>query len=103
MGAGASVLKFEGGGIGVDDATLNIDNWSGTHTSGGGTDQVIFGQSLSDAFLAKVYWVDQGLWGATQLASGEIVPVPEPAVIFSGLLLVGALGYDLKRRKSRKG
>lgn len=98
MGNGASILEFEGGGTRTT-GVLTVDNWSGIISYGNGTDQLIFGESLSSAFLSNVYWVDQNIWGAVQLASGEIVPVPEPAVVITCVMIVGAIGYDIRRRK----
>ncbi|MDX2109967.1 MAG: autotransporter-associated beta strand repeat-containing protein [Verrucomicrobiota bacterium] len=101
MGAGASILRFLGGGTITAGQQLNVTNWSGTHSYGGGTDQIIFGETLPASFLNNVYWGPTYGYGATQLSTGEIVPVPEPATIAIGVLLLGFVGYDFYRRRQK--
>lgn len=96
-GVGA-ILTFTGTGTRTA-GTLNIGDWSGS-MGGGGPDQVIFGTSLSSTFLSNVVWVSQGITGARQLASGEIVPIPEPGSILGGIGLAAlAVAYEIRRRK----
>lgn len=110
LGAGASVLTFtNGAGTFTPGRTLSILNWTGNE-AGGGTDRLIFGSSLSPAQLAQITFVDPigfgpGVYGAQQLVGGEVVPVPEPAVIFSAAgILALAVGHELLRRwKGRRG
>ena len=71
MGTGTgSVLNFTGTGTHALGSTLTISNWSGL-LSGGGTDQIIFGTSLSAAFLSNVVWSTQGITGARQLKASR--------------------------------
>jgi fibronectin-binding autotransporter adhesin len=100
MGSGSSILQYADGGD-YQTGLLTIDNWSGTPSIGGGTDQIIFGQTLSPSFLSNVFWSDLGITGAIQLESGEIVPViPEPSTIIGGLLLLlGVGGFEYRRRR----
>jgi autotransporter-associated beta strand protein len=101
MGNGASILQFEGLNSTRVDGVLTISNWSGTPDVGGGTDQVIFATSLSGVFLSNIYWSHNGIMGARQLPSGEIVPVPEPAAYIGAALLLGAvLVHHVRRRKA---
>ena len=100
VGAGGSIINYTGGTYSAGQ--LNIDSWAGSF-SGGSSDQIIFGTSLTQAFLDNVAWTDQGITGAFQLPSGEIVPIPEPATIFSGALLIGLIGFDFYRRRKSTG
>jgi hypothetical protein len=88
---------------------LVIANWSGV-TNGGGTDQIYIGSSssgLTASQLGQVYFLDPvgfspGYYPAYQLASGELVPIPEPAtVVGSGVL--GLLIAYRERRRIRRG
>ena len=100
VGAGGSIINYTSGTYSAGQ--LTIDSWAGLH-DGGGTDQIIFGNVLSQTFLDNVVWTDQGITGAIQLMSGEIVPIPEPATIFSGALLIGLIGIDFYRRRKSTG
>ena len=101
VGAGGSIINYTSGTYSAGQ--LNVTSWAGSF-SGGGSDQIIFGSSLTQTFLDNVVWTDQGITGAFQLPSGEIVPIPEPATIFSGALLIGLIGIDFyRRRKKSKG
>lgn len=92
MGGGASRLAFAnssaetwGGG-----AVLSIVNWTGS-TNGGGSDRLFVGTTaagLSSGQLAQIHFVNPaGLPGGTYqariLATGEVVPIPRPALSFS--------------------
>ena len=96
VGAGGSIINYTSGTHSAGQ--LNVTSWAGSF-GGGGSDQIIFGSSLTQTFLDNVVWTDQGITGAFQLPSGEIVPIPEPATIFSGALLVGLIGIDFYRRR----
>jgi len=54
--------------------------------------------------LARIQFVDpfgpgSGLRAARILASGEIVPVPEPTTLFAGLALLTFAGLRRQRRR----
>jgi hypothetical protein len=65
----------------TNTATLTIEDWEGS-VFGGGTHQIIFGNdanALTSQQLSQIYFRDPlglspGLYGATILSSGEIVP-----------------------------
>lgn len=111
MANGASILKFaDSSAMGWDPLhELHIYNWSGTPLFGGGVDQLHFGSSpagltatqlglikfYSDSgtsFLGFAQYADQS-GGAT----GEVVPVPEPASL--GLLAMAAPALLRRRRR----
>jgi len=108
LGSASSILQFAdsssqtwtGGEI------LQITNWSG-NLNGGGTDQLLIGNTSSGVTgtqLSAIRFVDPaglapGTYEARILANGEIVPVPEPAALLAGLLLLGWCG--LRRNRQR--
>ncbi len=107
---GASVLRFaDSSGI-VWGSSVNILNWTGTASTGGGTDQVIFGTSntgLTGSQLSSIFFVNPFGDGNTYTAqwgsglNGEIVPgfiIPEP----SALLLISISGLGIALRRKRK-
>lgn len=100
LGAGGSVASFSSGSR--TSGVLTIANWSGD-MNGGGSDQIIISSSVSSSFLSNVFWSDLGVYGARQLVSGEIVPIPEPSTYAIG----GALGLLIAlaevRRRRRRG
>ena len=101
LGSGNNTLTYNSGVY--TSGLLTIDDWDGLGT-GGGNDQIIFNTTLSSDFLANVYWQDLGITGAKQLATGEIVPVPEPATLLAGGLMSALAGADLWRRhRKNKG
>ena len=80
---------------------LTIGGWDGSLWGGGG-DRIIFGTSLSSTFLSNVFWSQQGIMGARQLASGEIVPIPEPGSVLGGIGLAAlAVAYEIRRRRQK--
>ena len=86
----------------ANGSTLTIVNWDG-QWFGGGSDQLVFG-NLGASQLAQIRFLNpggvQGLFNARILANGEIVPVPEPATIGFGALLLGSLGFRERKRLS---
>ncbi|WAC18563.1 autotransporter-associated beta strand repeat-containing protein [Luteolibacter sp. SL250] len=107
---GASILQFADSSGVVWGGSVNILNWTGTATTGGGTDQVIFGTSnsgLTTPQLDSIFFVNPFGDGNTYTAqwssglNGEIVPgfiIPEP----SAFLLVSISGLGLAMRRKRK-
>lgn len=107
MGAGSSIVAFADSHLASWAGTLSIYNWSGTPVTGGGTDQLYFGNSssgLTSGQLSEVaFYSDNGITalGVAQiLANGEIVPiaVPEPGTWFAGTLAVLGLSYSQRKR-----
>ena len=111
LGNGASNVTFANSSAGAwtSGTVLSIYDWTG-NTAGGGTDKVFFGNDatgLTGAQLSQVaFYSDAGstlLGNAQILSDGEIVPVPEPATVLGGILLVGAAFYrGLRRRSTRE-
>ena len=104
MGGGASVLQFANSSGALWGGSLMVWNWSGTAT-GGGTDQLRFGNSgaglTTTPQVASVSFLDPagfaaGTYPATLLGSGELVPVPEPSALFTAGT---ALAAAFRRRR----
>jgi autotransporter-associated beta strand protein len=108
----------------MNSYTLDIYNWTGTTLWGGGTgndtDKVYFGDDLSDAALAKIYFHSGAVGGGDSfLGSGfelmpqttfdgglgyQIIPVPEPETYATGLLLLlGGAWWMWRYRKLEAG
>jgi autotransporter-associated beta strand protein len=113
LGAGASILHFADSHLAAWTASkiLEIDNWSGS-TSGGGTDQLIFGTTssgLTASQIAEVQFLNPngfaaGTYGATILGNGELVPtaIPEPGTWVTGGLTLAGLVCWQRRTNSKK-
>jgi autotransporter-associated beta strand protein len=111
LGTGTSVINFANSSAAtwVSGKTLTILDWSGS-TSGGGTDQLIFGSDssgLSSGQIAQVIFQDpagfsSGNYGAMILMSGELVPVaiPEPGTWLACGLALSVLLYTQRRKLS---
>jgi len=97
LGGGGSIVEFTDGSRTA--GTFTVTNWNGNF-DGGGSDQIIFGTSVNQAFLDNVFWQDLGLYGARQLPSGEIVPIPEPGTYAIGAVLLGGIFWLERRRRS---
>ena len=86
-------------------ATLTINNYLSNSGASGGPDELIFAQDES-ANLGSFVFAGYGTATEASLGGGfyEVFPgvtaVPEPATVFGGLLLVGALGWNQRRRSS---
>ncbi len=93
---------------------LSILNWSGTLLTGGGAEQLLFGDSslvggISVGQLSMIQFVDPaGLASGTYFAMfgadmAEVIPdglapVPEPGTWAAGILTVLALGWSVRSR-----
>jgi autotransporter-associated beta strand protein len=109
FGGGSSVINFANSSASTwtGGTTLTIANWDG-NWSGGGADQLVFGSALSALGAGQVSQIKflnpggvTGLFNARILATGEIVPVPEPATIGFGALLLGSLGLRERSRLTK--
>ena len=113
MGNAASIVAFASSILSTwsPTATLSIYNWSGTPATGGGTDQLYFGNllgGLSSVQLAQFqFYTGAGtgafLPGAIQLSDGEVVPtimtpVPEPSTWLAAALTLGLVLWTQRRR-----
>jgi autotransporter-associated beta strand protein len=93
---------------------MYVDNWNGTLTTGGGSDQLIFGNTstaLTTAQLNQIKFVNPtglaaGTYNAVILSDGEVipgtafVPVPEPGTYAAGgTLAVLAAWWEWRRRR----
>jgi fibronectin-binding autotransporter adhesin len=89
--------------------TLDILSWNGAF-DGGGSEQLVFGSSssaLSDSQLGKIVFVNpcgrQGSFPAAILATGEIVPAPEPgSAVLLGVAAMLLASLALRRAGKRK-
>ena len=128
LGTGTSIINFGSGlgntitfaslanaallGAG---ATLDIYDWSGTGSNPADTgnpnqDRLLFAAdpSLNSTELGSIYFFSDS--GTTQIGTGskeisfgaspqiEVYPVPEPSTIFSGVCLLGLLGWRRRRQ-----
>lgn len=109
LAAGTSVIQFANSSGVAWGSTLNILNWTGTATTGGGIDQVRFGtdsSGLTNSQIASIFFVNPFGDGNTYNAqwstglNGELVPglvIPEPSAFLLGAL--GGLGLVLRRKR----
>jgi fibronectin-binding autotransporter adhesin len=114
-GSSSSVLAFADSSGQTWSGTLTIDDWNGTSgtnatTGGGGAEALFFGSSstgLTAGQLAEIQFVNPdgtaGTYGAGINANGEVfadIPaaVPEPATVFSALLLTGLVACRERKR-----
>src|SRR5207237_378854 len=106
LASGASILAFANTSASSWTGSLSIYNWSGTPFTGGGTDQLYFGNTssgLTGAQLNQIsFYSDAGNslfgGGAAILSSGEVVPIPEPSTWLAAALAVGVIGHSQRRR-----
>jgi autotransporter-associated beta strand protein len=105
LGIGASILHFANSSAVPWSGSLSITNWSGS-PSGGGSDQVFFGNSataLTPQQVAMISFVNPfGTGGSLPgqlLPTGELVAIPEPRTLE---MLFAALGVLALRRTSTK-
>jgi fibronectin-binding autotransporter adhesin len=109
-----SVLHFSTStGTWASNAVLSILDWSGTATTGGGAEQILFGTSSASSLgtnLASVQFVDPAGFAAGtytaiyasdltgEIVPGVLVPVPEPSTWFAaGLTVFAVAGMGFRR------
>lgn len=109
FGSGSSILHFaNSSAVGwTNGTTLYIANWDGAW-KGGGTDQLFFGNalgSLSGGQISQIRFLNPNglpiIMPGLLLSTGEIVPVPEPATVGLGALLLGSLGFRERARLAK--
>ncbi|MCE9588775.1 MAG: autotransporter-associated beta strand repeat-containing protein [Verrucomicrobia bacterium] len=90
--------------VGLSANSLSIWNWSSAE--GSATRLNYASEGLSAGDLANISFYSgsgTGLMGKGSFYGSEItpeiVPVPEPSVVMTGLLLLGALAYGFRRKK----
>ncbi len=104
LGTGAATVTFADSHLTASwVGLLAIWNWSG-NLGGGGTDQLNFTNAtgLTSGQISTVSFFDPaglpaGTYGAQLLGSGELVPVPEPAALAAGMLILGCVGFRRRR------
>jgi len=104
LGNGASILRFANSSqdVWTSDTTLTIVNWNGD------SDALFFDSAmtaLTSGQVSQIRFLNPngvtGIFGAMILADGRVVPVPEPATIGFGALLIGAIGLRERDRLAR--
>jgi fibronectin-binding autotransporter adhesin len=108
--SGSSAVRFANSSAQTwnSGSILTVHNWNGNQT-GGGSDQLIFmgASGLTSGQVSQIKFFNPaglgaGVYDAALLAGGEVVPVPEPATIALGSLLLGAMGLHHRKRKNAK-
>jgi hypothetical protein len=103
--SGASAITFTGAGNGLGGFHLSI--WD--YVAGNSTTQIFFslgsgGSGLTSGDLSNISFYSgagTGLLGTAAAFSGnQIVAVPEPAVVLTGMLLLGWLMVSYRSRKT---
>jgi autotransporter-associated beta strand protein len=108
LGSGAGILTLASLS-GSSNSKLQIWNYSGVDTIGGGTDQLIVtagilagaGFTTSDVEFysgAGTGFIGNGSWSVGGNPQ-ELVPVPEPSTLAGGVAILGAVGLRLRRRR----
>ena len=99
FGGKAGVVTFAS--LTTNGAVLTINNYITNNGASGGPDELIFNQDESGN-LNNIVFTGDGASMEAALGNGsyEVFPaaVPEPATWFGGLLLVGAVGWNQRRR-----
>jgi len=106
LGSGSSLIHFANSSAAawVANKVLEIDNWSGSQ-GGGGMDRLLFGtdsSGLTASQIAEVHFLNPsgfsaGTYGAVILATGEIVPVPEPSTWVAAAFAFAGLGFTQRK------
>ena len=104
LGNSSSILHFANSAQEAwsSGTTLTIVNWNGD------TDALFFGSAmtaLTSGQVSQIRFLNPngvtGIFAAQILSDGRVVPVPEPATIGFGVLLVGAVGLRERERLAR--
>jgi hypothetical protein len=95
--------------------TLTVSNWTGS-TNGGGSHQLLFGNNSSGLTPAQLHQIQfanpsgfpAGVYPAQMLATGEVVPAPQPPTLLSsrsrnGLVLNWSGGFVLQNATNLQG
>lgn len=109
----SGVVQFADSSSNAWSGGLIIENWDGS-LGGGGAEQLIFGsnvngltnQQLQTIFFKNPAGLPSGLYAATILGNGEVVPVlPEPSTYIAGFSMLGILlaHYWRSRKKASRG
>jgi autotransporter-associated beta strand protein len=105
-----SVVAIFASIAGLNTYTLSIYNWTGNTLwsghPGGGQDQVYIGSSLSPSDLQQISFYsgtdpNSFIANAWQLATYEVIAVPEPSSLLTAGLLVSLLGWMNKKPLAR--
>jgi hypothetical protein len=113
---GAHTLAFQNSSslVWSNGWTLTVSNWTGL-TNGGGSDQLLFGNNssgLTQAQLHRIQFVNPsgfpaGVYPATILGTGEVVPAQRPMLLFSrnlnGLVLNWSGSFVLQSATNVQG
>jgi autotransporter-associated beta strand protein len=112
MGSASSIIAFANSAAQAASwsGTLKIYNWSGTPLTGSGTDQLYFGSDATGLTAAQLldfqFYSGAGTGaygaGAIILATGEVVPIPEPSTWIAGALVFGTLLISQRQRLARR-
>jgi autotransporter-associated beta strand protein len=111
FGAGASsVIEFGGLGTHTAGTVLQITNWNGVPVTGGNGDRLLF-EGVATSFSTAYNQSDVSFNGVVgydviQFLAGDIpyyevtafAPIPEPSTWLGGGLVLGVLGWTLRRR-----
>jgi hypothetical protein len=108
FGATSGVLTFASL-TATSSLPLHIWNWSGTTTTGGGTDRLIIssgnfgGSSLAASDISFFSGSGTGLYSGTTIfaSGGELVPVPEASTLLAVLGLIVPLAWRERRHWMR--
>ena len=96
-GGNAKTLSFSNTSWTPGAFILAINNWTGTPWVGGTDDRIFFAGMAGGPILTDISFAGF-VAGAGVLGSGEVVPVPEPSTILSGLLLMGLLARRVRQQ-----
>jgi len=98
LNSGSSVLRFadSSGSSWTGSTILTITNWTGTPDTGGGVDQILFGNTaagLTTSQIGQIQFLNPaglapGVYGAKILTTGEVIPLPEAETAIALFILL---------------